>query len=52
MRQAAGQAVPAILVTAQRAPELARASHAIDVPLLEKPVRPEDLAAMLQQMLA
>lgn len=52
LRQAAGQAVPAILVTAQRAPELARASHAIDVPLLEKPVRPEDLAAMLQQMLA
>ena len=52
LRQAAGQQVPAILVTAQRAPELTRASHAIDVPLLEKPVRPEDLQAMLQQMLA
>jgi signal transduction histidine kinase/CheY-like chemotaxis protein len=52
LRQAAGLPVPAILVTAQRAPELARASHAIDVPLLEKPVRPEDLQAMLQQMLA
>lgn len=52
LRHAAGLVVPAILVTAQRAPDLTRASHAIDVPVLEKPVRPEDLQAMLQQMLA
>ncbi|MDQ7262976.1 hybrid sensor histidine kinase/response regulator [Paracoccus sp. PS-1] len=51
LREAAGQAVPAIVVSARRAPELG-ASQRMGVPVLEKPVRPEDLQAMLQQMLA
>ncbi|MDK8874126.1 hybrid sensor histidine kinase/response regulator [Paracoccus sp. SSJ] len=52
LRNAAGQAVPAIVVSARRAPELGGACQKMGVPVLEKPVRPEDLQAMLQQMLA
>lgn len=52
LRAAAGQAVPAIIVSARRDPELGRASLELGVPVLEKPVRPEDLQAMLHHMLA
>ncbi|MEF9601698.1 hybrid sensor histidine kinase/response regulator, partial [Paracoccus sp. PXZ] len=52
LREAAGQVVPAIVVSARRAPELGGACQRMGVPVLEKPVHPEDLQAMLQQMLA
>lgn len=52
LREAAGQPVPAIVVSARRAPELGSACQAMGVPVLEKPIHPEDLQAMLQHMLA
>ncbi|MDS9466990.1 hybrid sensor histidine kinase/response regulator [Paracoccus sp. MBLB3053] len=52
LRSAAGQAIPAIIVSARRDPEMVRASVAMGVPVLEKPVRPEDLQVVLQRMLA
>ncbi len=52
LREAAGQPVPAIVVSARRAPELGGACQAMGVPVLEKPIHPEDLQAMLQHMLA
>ena len=51
LRAAVGQLVPAIIVSARRDPEIGRASLEMGVPVLEKPVRPEDLQAMLQHML-
>ena len=50
LRAAVGQLVPAIIVSARRDPEIGRASLEMGVPVLEKPVRPEDLQAMLQHM--
>ncbi|WP_313351860.1 hybrid sensor histidine kinase/response regulator [Paracoccus sp. (in: a-proteobacteria)] len=52
LREAAGQPVPAIVVSARRAPEPGGACQAMGVPVLEKPIHPEDLQAMLQHMLA
>ncbi|SMO73156.1 ATP-binding response regulator [Paracoccus laeviglucosivorans] len=52
LRIAAGQPVPAIIVSARRDPEIGRASLELGVPVLEKPIRPEDLQAMLHHMLA
>lgn len=52
LRAAAGQAVPAIIVSARRDPELGRASLEMGVPVLEKPIHPEDLQATLHSMLA
>ena len=51
LRAAAGQAVPAIIVSARRDPEIDRACLELGVPMLEKPLRPEELQAMLQGML-
>ncbi|WP_134679544.1 ATP-binding response regulator [Paracoccus ravus] len=52
LRAAVGQAVPALIVSARQDPEIGRASLALGVPAMEKPVRSEDLEAMLQHMLA
>ncbi|RDW12553.1 ATP-binding response regulator [Paracoccus thiocyanatus] len=52
LRAQAGRAVPAIVVSARRAPELGLACQKIGVPVLEKPVAPQDMQAMLQRMLA
>ena len=52
LRAAAGQPIPAVMVTARRDPDIARACADIGVPLLEKPVRPSDLQLVLEQLLA
>ncbi|WP_255471028.1 hybrid sensor histidine kinase/response regulator [Paracoccus sp. M683] len=52
LRAAAGQPIPAVMVTARRDPDIARACADIGVPLLEKPVRPADLQTVLEQLLA
>lgn len=51
LRAAAGKCVAAIMVTAQRDPAIARNCAAAGVPLMEKPVRPDDLRAMLLQVM-
>lgn len=51
LRAAARDAIPAVMVTAQRDPEIARNCVALGIPLLEKPVRPDDLRAMLLQVM-
>lgn len=51
LRARVGQPVPAIIVSARRDPELGRASLELGVPVLEKPVRAEELQAMLDRML-
>lgn len=51
LREAAGMTVPAILVSAQRDPEIGRASLALGVPMVEKPLRAEELQAVLQKLL-
>lgn len=51
LRGAAGQAVPAVMVTAQRDARIARACAASGAALIEKPVRPAELAAALMQAL-
>ncbi|WP_134724846.1 ATP-binding response regulator [Paracoccus luteus] len=51
LRAAAGKRIPAIMVTAQRDPAIARNCAAAGVPLMEKPVRPDDLRAMLLQVM-
>lgn len=51
LRARVGQPVSAIIVSARRDPELGRASLEMGVPVLEKPVRPEELQAMLDRML-
>lgn len=51
LREAAGVPVPAIMVTAQRASDIARACGDADVPLLEKPIRREELQQLLQRIL-
>lgn len=52
LRAAAGQMVPAIIVSARSDAGLNRASLDMGVPMLEKPIRPEDLQAILHRMLA
>ncbi|MFV0301088.1 MAG: hybrid sensor histidine kinase/response regulator [Paracoccus sp. (in: a-proteobacteria)] len=52
LRAAAGQPIPAVMVTARRDPDIARACADIGVPVLEKPVRPADLQLVLEQLLA
>ncbi|MDM7463595.1 MAG: hybrid sensor histidine kinase/response regulator [Tepidimonas taiwanensis] len=52
LRAVAGAPVPALMVTAHRDAQLARACAAVGVPLLEKPVRPADLQAALERVLA
>lgn len=48
---AAGRRVPAVMVTAQRDPDLARTCAGMGVPLMEKPVQPAELGQMLALML-
>jgi len=52
LRAAAGQRVPAVMVTAQRDPQIARDCAALNVPLVEKPVRPEELGAILLRVVS
>ena len=47
LRQSAGQAIPAVMITAHRDPQIARSCAAMHVHLMEKPVRPTELAEML-----
>lgn len=51
LRAAVHQMVPAIIISARRDPEIHRAGLEMDVPVLEKPVRPEDLQSMLRSMI-
>ncbi|RCW82921.1 ATP-binding response regulator [Paracoccus lutimaris] len=52
LREAAGQPVPAIMVSARRDAEIGRASLELGVPMLEKPIRAEELQSVLQRILA
>lgn len=51
VRLAVRHPVPAVIVSARRDPDIHRASVEMGVPVLEKPVRPEDLQAVLQRMI-
>ena len=52
LRAAAGQPIPAVMVTAQRNPQIARDCAAIGAVLVEKPVCPEELGAVLSRTLS
>jgi signal transduction histidine kinase/CheY-like chemotaxis protein len=52
IRAAVGDAVPAVLVTAEAGAQVAAAARARGVPLLHKPVSPLKLRALLTQLLA
>ena len=52
LRAAAGQPIPAVMVTAQRDPRIARDCAAIGAALVEKPVSPEELGAVLARALS
>ena len=47
LRHSAGQPIPAVMITAHRDPQIARSCAAMQVHLMEKPVRPAELAEML-----
>lgn len=51
LRQAARIRVPAIVVTAQRDAEITRACSKIGVPLMEKPIRSEELQALIERIM-
>jgi CheY-like chemotaxis protein len=51
LRTSAGHTVPAVMVTARRDPDIARACAAIGVNLMEKPVSPAELGEMLGRLL-
>ena len=52
LRAQAGHPIPALMVTARRSPEIARACAEMGVPLIEKPVRADELQAVIEQVLA
>lgn len=52
LREAVGRAVPAVIVTAHRDPDIARRCAAMAVPLLEKPVRPAELSEVMIRLLS
>ncbi|AGT10418.1 ATP-binding response regulator [Paracoccus aminophilus] len=52
LRAAVGVSVPAVMITAQRAPEIARACAEIAVPLVEKPIRREEMQMLFQRILS
>ena len=52
VRKAAGIEVPAIVVSARRDPEIGRASMAMGAPMLEKPLRAEELQIVLHKLLS
>lgn len=51
LREEVNLTIPAIMITAQRSPEIARACNEIGVPLMEKPIRREELQLLLQRIL-
>jgi signal transduction histidine kinase len=52
IRQCSGSKVPAILITADRNQATAEAARQFDCALLHKPVRPAELRALMQHLLA
>lgn len=52
LRKAARDDVPAIMITAQRDAEITRACAGIGVPLIEKPIRRDELQSMILRILA
>jgi len=52
IRQALGPSIPAILITADRGPTTAAAAREFSCELLYKPVRPAELRALMQHLLA
>lgn len=52
LRRAAGRTIPAVMVTAHRDPQIAKSCTAMRVHLMEKPVRPPELAEILGAILA
>lgn len=52
VREAARQPIPAVIITAQRDSRIARECANAGVPLIEKPVRPDDLATILAKVMA
>lgn len=51
LRRATGASLPAIVVSARRDPQVARESRQMGVPLLEKPLRAEELQEVLCRIL-
>ena len=49
LRRRLGGDLPAILITADRSPAVRAAAHARDIPVLNKPVKPAALRALLAQ---
>jgi CheY-like chemotaxis protein len=49
LRRRFGADVPAVLVTADRSTEVREAAAAIDVPVINKPVKPANLRALLMR---
>ncbi|MGL4497328.1 MAG: hypothetical protein ACRCUX_16060, partial [Beijerinckiaceae bacterium] len=49
LRAILGQATPAVLITADRSPEVRDEAARRDIPLINKPVRPAALRALLAQ---
>ncbi|WP_099558684.1 NahK/ErcS family hybrid sensor histidine kinase/response regulator [Hartmannibacter diazotrophicus] len=52
LRQLAGRTIPAVVITADHTQDVADAVRAADAELLNKPVRPAELRALLAHMLA
>ncbi|MNR50338.1 hypothetical protein D3C85_1698440 [compost metagenome] len=51
MREHFGQAIPAVIITADRTDQCRSALQKLEAPLLNKPVKPGKLRAVLSQML-
>ncbi len=51
LRLAAGHAIPAIIITADRSPVIADAARERECELLLKPVKPAELRALMQHLL-
>ncbi|VVM56959.1 Sensor histidine kinase RcsC [Pseudomonas fluorescens] len=51
LREHFGQAIPAVIITADRTDQCRRALQKLEAPLLNKPVKPGKLRAVLSQML-
>jgi CheY-like chemotaxis protein len=52
LRSKAGSAIPAIVITADRAPAIADAVHELGCELLLKPVKPAELRALMLHLIA
>jgi signal transduction histidine kinase len=52
LRLALGKDVPAVVITADRSPAIADAARALNCELLLKPVKPAELRALMQHLLA